>query len=307
MRENDGSDHNSFGRVAVEDVTSGFTYVLGSPETHELQQQLRQGLNRLQHLIRKPPTGVSESQALNEEHWAVGVAWTVVVIATPDFCHSSRGRELMRLRDEVRKRVITIWKERPRAGEAYPWSSSAHIDLPRQLDTRSVDALIKEVSHKITYGEADYSTNRPRGPVGRPGLFVVLSYQRNYVDLDIARLVRDELTRENIASWDYSDSARKEGNYRDEIEAKIKASRVVIILLSHAWLQSEECQLESRRAAELHKRRLWLVCDDSTPPADADRDSCLDFQPNNRATSLQQLFRKIFPSRRNRRSQASGQ
>jgi len=44
MRENNGSDHNSFGSVAVEDVTSGFTYVLGSPATHELQQQLRRGL-----------------------------------------------------------------------------------------------------------------------------------------------------------------------------------------------------------------------------------------------------------------------
>lgn len=288
----------------MEDVVSGFTYILGSPGTRELQRLLRDGLNRLQHLIRKPPTGVSESQELEEERWAVSVAWTVVVIATPAFCRSFRGRELMRIRDGVRRNVITIWERKPRPGEAYPWRSNVHLDLPEQLDTQSVDTLIKQVSDKINDVEKVYTTNGPRGPVGRPGLFAMLSYRRERVDRDLARLVRNQLERDNITSWDYSDAPRRQANYRAELEGRIQASRVVIILLSQAWLQSEECQWESRQAADLHKRRLWLLCDDSSPPEDADPADCFDFRAKHRKRTLQQLSHKIFPSRRKKQEPA---
>jgi hypothetical protein len=202
----------------------------------------------------------------------------------------------MRIRDGVRRGVITIWKRRPRPGEPYPWSSSVHLDLPEQLDTQSVDTLIKQVSDKINYIEEVYSTNGLRGPVGRPGLFAMLSYRREQVDL--ARLVRNQLEKENITSWDYSAAPRRQANYRAELDGRIQASKVVIILLSQAWLQSEECQRESRHAADLHKRRLWLICDDTSPPEDADPADCVDFRPKHRKRTLQQLSHKVFPSRR---------
>jgi hypothetical protein len=280
----------------VEDVVSGFTYILGSPGTRKLQLLLHEGLNRLQHLIRKPLTGVSESQAFEEERWAVGVAWTVVVIATPAFCRSFRGRELMRKRDDARKGVITIWKRRPRPGEAYPWRSSVDLDLPEQLDTQSVDTLIKQVSDKINYLEEVYSTNGLRGPVGRPGLFAMVSYPRKQDGL--ARLVRNQLEKEKITFWDYGASPRRQANYSAELAGRIKGSKVMIILLSQAWLQSEECQRESRQAADLHKRRIWLICDDTSPPKDADPADCFDFRPKHRKRTLQQLSHKVFPSRR---------
>jgi len=66
------------------------------------------------------------------------------------------------------------------------------LDLPLQLDTQISGRPDPGDQSQDHLWEADYRTNRPRGPFGHPGLFVVLSYQRSYVDLDIARLVRDE-------------------------------------------------------------------------------------------------------------------
>jgi hypothetical protein len=284
--------------VAVEEAVFGFTYILGPPETRRLQSQVQSGLNRMSHLNRKQPTGVSASEVSRLERWAVEKAWTVVVIATPAFCRSIRGQEVMKIRRNKRPLgVITLWKKRLKAGEAYLWSSSVDLDLPPQPDRDVVDKLIKQVSESIHRIEMVYATNRPRGPVGRTGLFAMLSYARK--DDTHATKVREQLEREHITTWDYGDAPRKEMNYQDELAAKIKDARVVIFLLSKAWLQSEECQREARLAAQLDKRRLWLLCDDSPSPENAGpRPDCLDFRPRHRKKTLQQLAQKIFPSRR---------
>jgi hypothetical protein len=219
----------------VEEVVFGFTYILGSPGTRELRRLLFEGLSRRGHLIRKPPAGALDKEALEDERWAVGVAWTVVIIATPAFCRSVRGRDLMRIRDGVRRNVITLWKRRPKPGESYPWSSNVHLDLPEQLDRESVDKLIEEVSNKISHLEEVYSTNGIRGPVGRPGPFAMLSYSRKQHEL--ARLVRTRLKRESITLWDYGDAPRRQAHYQDELAAKIRDSRVVIILLTRGFSQ----------------------------------------------------------------------
>jgi hypothetical protein len=148
-----------------------------------------------------------------------------------------------------------------------------------------------------------YSTNRTRGPDGRPGLFVMLSYPRKG-NVTLATLVREQLEREHVTAWDYGDAPRKQANYQDEVAAKIKDARVAIFLLSKAWLRSEECQREARIAAQLDKRRLWLLCDDSPPPEDAGPADRLDFRPRHRKKTLQQLARKIFPSRRKKQKPA---
>jgi hypothetical protein len=125
----------------VEEAVFGFTYIIGPPGTRRLQSQLQSGLNRMSHLIRKQPTGVSASEVSKEEVWAVDNAWTVVVIATPAFCRSVRGKGLMQIRDERRLGVITLWKKRPKPGEAYPWSSKVHLDLPpNRIGTRSTNS-----------------------------------------------------------------------------------------------------------------------------------------------------------------------
>jgi hypothetical protein len=172
-----------------------------------------------------------------------------------------------------------------------------HLDLPPQLDRDVVNKLIKQVSESIHRIEMVYSMNRPRGPVGRPGLFAMRSYARKGDDT-LATKVREQLEREHVTLWDYGDAPRKQTNYQVELAAKIKDARVVIFLLSKAWLQSEDCQLEARQAAQLDKRRLWLLCDDSPRPEDADPADCLDFRPRHRNKTLQQLAHKIFPSRR---------
>jgi hypothetical protein len=280
----------------VEEALDGFTYILGPPGTRRLQSQLQSGLNRMSHLIRKQPTGISASEVSKEERWAVAKAWTVVVIATPAFCRSVRGIELMQIRDGSRRGVITLSKKRPKPGETYPWTSKVLLDLPPQPDRDGVDKLIKQVSEWIHRIETVYSTNGPRGPVGRPGLFAMLSYARK--DDTLATKVREQLEREHITPWDYGDAPRKQTNYQDEVAAKIKDAKVVIFLLSKAWLQSEDCQREARLAAQLHKRRLWLLCDDSPRPEDAGRADCLDFRLRHRKKTLQHLAHKIFPSRR---------
>jgi len=293
----------------VEEALFGFTYIVGSPGTRRLQSQLQSGLNRMSHLIRKQPTDISASE-VSKERWEVQNAWTLVVIATPAFCRSVRGKELMGIRDsrsttDRRLPVITLWKKRPKPGEAYPWypwSSNVHLDLPPQSDRDAVDNLIKQVSVWITRIESVYSTNRTRGPDGRPGLFAMLSYRRE--DSTLATLVREQLEREHTTVWDYGDAPRKQTNYQDEVAAKIKNARVVIFLLSKAWLQSEDCQREARLAAQLNKRRLWLRSDDSLPPEDEGLAHCLDFRPRHRKKTLQQLAHKIFPSRRRKQKPA---
>jgi hypothetical protein len=205
----------------VEEVLFGFTYIVGPPGTRRLQSQLQSGLNRMSYLVRKQPTGVSASEVSKEERWAVETAWTVVVVATPAFCRSFRGKELMRIRDEKRSStgrrlaVITLWKKRLKPGEACPWSSKVHLDLPPQLDRDVAGKLIKQVSEWIHRIEMIYSTNRPRGPVGRPGLFAMLSYARK--DSTLATLVREQLEREHNTPWDYGDAPRKQMNYQDEL------------------------------------------------------------------------------------------
>jgi hypothetical protein len=293
----------------VEEALFGFTYIVGPPGTRRLQSQLQSGLNRKSHLIRKQPIGVSASEVSREEVWAVENAWTVVVIATPAFCRSVRGKELMRKRDQKRWGVITLWKKRPKPGEAYPWSSKVHLDLPPQPNQDVIDNLIEQVSKWIHRIEMVYSTNRTRGPDGRPGLFAMLSYSRKG-NVKLATNVREQLEREHVTVWDYGDAPRKQTNYQDklayqdELVAKIKDARVVIFLLSKAWLQSKDCQWEARQAAQLDKRRLWLLCDDSPRPEDADPADCPDLRPRHRKKTLQQLAHKIFPSRRKKQKPA---
>jgi hypothetical protein len=129
-------------------------------------------------------------------------------------------------------------RKRPKPGEAYPWSSKVHLDLPPQPDRDVINNLIEQVSEWIHRIEIVYSTNRTRGP-GRPGFFAMLSYPRKG-NVTLATLVREQLDREHVTVWDYGDAPRKQTNYQDELAAKIKDARVVIFLLSKAWLQSED-------------------------------------------------------------------
>lgn len=284
----------------MEEAVSGFTHIVGAPGTRELQQSLREGISRMGRLVRPPPVGASEGASLDEERWAVQNAWTVVAIATPAFCRSIRGRDLMRVCDCVRRNVITLWKRRP--SEGYPWRSNVHLDLPERMDRQSLDVLIDQLNEKIQYLEQVYGGGGTRGPVGRPGLFAMLSSQRSQAEL--ARMVRERLRQENITPWDYGGAPRRQEHYQKELAAKIRDAKVVIILLSAAWLRSDNCQRESRQAAELHKRRLWLRCDDSPPPGDADPADCFEFGPRHRKRTLEQLPRAIFPSRRKKRKGA---
>jgi len=153
------------------------------------------------------------------------------------------------------------------------------------------------VSDKIHRAEEVFDKSAPRGPVGRPGLFVMLSYRREK-QKNLARLLRKQLEEATITLWDYGDSPRRETEFRCEIDTKIRESRAVIILLSRAWLESPECQHEAKLAAELQRRRIWLLCDDSRPPEDVDRADCFEFRLNHRKETLRQLPHIIFPSRR---------
>ena len=117
----------------------------------------------------------------------------------------------------------------------------------------------------------------------------MLSYTRK--DATLARRVRDHLKQELIVPWDYGDSPRTPTHYSPEIDDAIRRSSAMVVLLTAAWDQSQDCRYEAKQAAELSKRCVWLRCDETRPPWPVDDGDTLDFRPRQRSATLLQIAR----------------